>query len=220
MKKLAHLVTRCLIIGGLTLTLAACGRTETPVTTPVDSPVTDAGQVEITAGSKIPTDITLPSGQTKIGSDEEPDTSKAPQVVVPGGDTFLFVGKGVEFTPTQAAAPILEALGPANSVYEAPSCVFAGTDQVYAYDGFEVNTCDVDGINTIVGMFLTDTAASTPEGITYGSSLSEVLEVYGEPDEESVGQMTWQREKSQLVIVILDDAVTSISYIGEFEDAV
>lgn len=145
------------------------------------------------------------------------NTAKTESASETDNQDIAFAYDEIRFIPTDPASPIIEALGEPDSFYEAPSCVFAGNDQVYAYPGFEINTASYNDLDVIVGIFLTDGQVSTPEGITVGSTLDEAIDAYGEPDiDDGTGQITWHYEGFDLIIVNIDNQITSLSYLGQF----
>lgn len=131
-------------------------------------------------------------------------------------DLYMFEYNNVRFAPKDSAPVVRGNLGEYSSLYQAPSCVFEGQDNVYAYDGFELNTADYNGEEVVVGMFITGADFKTPSGLHIGSTYDEVVELYGEPDLEEIGQFTWISEDCDVVIVFIDDVAVSISYIGNF----
>jgi len=157
--------------------------------------------------------VSQPSLITKIINEDGQDEQDS---IDSQEDKFIFEYNDVAFKAGDEAAPVIEQLGQADSQYEAPSCVFVGNDVVYVYDGFEVNTAKLDEKEVIVGIFITDDTIATPDGIKIGSNADEVIAVYGEPDQDEVGQMTWISDKVHLVIIAMNDEVTNISYIGQF----
>ncbi len=169
--------------------------------------LTSAKDIEVLVMSDLPE----PSGGVvKI---EEPRQTEGDSTDDSGGRWKVFSSQGVTIAPGDDMESVLRDLGDPNSTYESPSCLFEGNDLVYDFDGFEINAAIIDGKETCVAVFLTDDSAQTPEGITIGSSLSDMLEAFGEPDGEEVGQYTWLDDDSELVIVVIDDSVSSISYL-------
>lgn len=166
---------------------------------------------EASAGAPVMSDLPEPSGGVVVIGDPS-RTSEAPTDGTQGRWKDFSV-QGVAIAPGDDMESVLRELGDPNSKYESPSCLFEGNDLVYSYDGFDVNAAVIDGKEVCVGVFLEDESVQTPEGIALGSSLADVLGAFGEPDEEETGQYNWFGDDSELVIVVIDDAVTSISYL-------
>ena len=68
-------------------------------------------------------------------NDEKTDTNK---VTEPKG--YVFEYNGVKIGMDMEAAPIISALGEADSYFEAPSCAFECLDKTYSYGSFEIDT--------------------------------------------------------------------------------
>lgn len=203
---------------GLAASLTACqtNATQRPVTNAASgttaqatkeqntNQVTTSGQTE-----KSQTATTAQAGdkKTKLGKKSNPNYK----------DTFYFESNGIAFTTGEPAKEILEKLGKAEKQYEAPSCVFDGNDQVYSYKGFDVNVATVDGVEVVVGIFLTSQDSSTPEGLKKGDTAEQVKELYGQPDSDNMGQMSWKKGKVEFLVVMFEGKVETISYLGIFK---
>ncbi|WP_459128633.1 hypothetical protein [Guggenheimella bovis] len=165
-------------------------------------------------------------GSTVIHSTEQKETdtpqSTESKVEEVGGVTtepeaqFKLVYNGVSIVPKKEWAPALEKLGAPTDKGEAPSCAFEGKDIKYTYPGLEVQTAMIQGVETVTGAFITDTSAKTPEGLTIGSSIDDMKKAYGENFTEEFGSFTYDQGEYRLNIVVIDDKVTAISYIGNF----
>lgn len=218
MRKITGKLFLASIVASLILSTACQSSGETSVVPPVETEATQSIEETSTSGAA-ETEVT-----DVIETTIEPtQQGGAQQLVNPNADQiaaaqkFSFTAKGLTFTPEENADPVINHLGDAKTIYQAPSCAFEGEDTVYAYDGFEVNTANYKGQEVVVGIFLTDENVSTPAGIKLGSSLEDVLAAYGDPDSDEMGQLTWVDEQCNLTIVVLGDEVTSISLIGNFD---
>ena len=129
-------------------------------------------------------------------------------------DLFIFTSNGVEVKMNAEADPIVEALGEPVSSYEAPSCAFQGTDYIYTYDGFQINTYPLNDVNYVSSVVLISDAVSTPEGLEIGGTLEDMVAAYGEDYTEEYGMYTYTRGDSQLAVLIGDGAITSIEYLA------
>lgn len=158
------------------------------------------------------TDLPEPSGGV-VRIEGAGETTKATSTVDSDYRWKAFNSQGVSVAPGDDMKHLLRELGDPKSTYEAPSCLFEGNDRVYSYQGFDINMAIIDGKEICVAVFLTDESVKTPEGLTIGSSLAEMQKAFGDHDEEETGQYTWRGENSELVIVVIEDKVTSISYL-------
>ena len=129
-------------------------------------------------------------------------------------DLFIFTSNGVEVKMIAEADPIVEALGEPVSSYEAPTCAFQGTDYIYTYDGFQINTYPLNDVNYVSSVVLISDAVSTPEGLEIGGTLEDMVAAYGEDYTEEYGMYTYTRGDSQLAVLIGDGTITSIEYLA------
>lgn len=107
---------------------------------------------------------------------------------------------------------VLDALGEANSYFEAASCAFEGLDKTYTYSGFVITTRpdgDEDYVNSIL---LTDDSVTTAEGIYIGSTQTDVLAAYGQANVEN-DVIQYTLDNTTLNFILKDGAVISIEYI-------
>lgn len=194
----------CLFLLTETLLTSCQDRTEYERTTssvnqsafPIQSNLPAPSEGVVRIGGK--TAATGVSGDPSASSDE-------------GWQTFTY--RGVPILPGDQIEHILSSLGDPKSIYETPSCFFDGNDRVYSYEAFDVNSAVIDGKETCVAVIITGSSVKTPEGIAIGSSAADVQSAYGAYDSEETGQYVWHRHGAELVIVIIEDQVTSISYI-------
>lgn len=127
-------------------------------------------------------------------------------------EAFVFTAGGTDILMNAEAAPIVGKLGEAISYFEAESCAFQGTDRIYTYDGFQLNTYPLNDVDYVSSVFFTSDAVSTPEGLEIGSSKEDMLAAYGEEYTEEYDQYTYNKGDSRLVFLLEDGAVTSIEY--------
>ena len=162
------------------------------------------------------------SGQTGNGGNASGDQSQNSGDADSGdsgngaqeASAFVFTSDGVEIKMNAEADPIVEALGEPVSSYEAPSCAFQGTDYIYTYDGFQINTYPLNDVNYVSSVVLISDAVSTPEGLEIGGTMEDMVAAYGEDYTEEYGMYTYTRGDSQLAVLIGDGAITSIEYLA------
>ena len=101
-----------------------------------------------------------------------------------GLSSCIFIGEtelklGAEFTEEARTA-----LGEPESVEEAPSCHYDGTDNIYRYAGLTVFTYMQDEKSILYSVEVSDEAYPTPEGVKVGMTLDEAKALCGDGAEE------------------------------------
>lgn len=129
-----------------------------------------------------------------------------------GDDGYSLIYNNVEIKPGGKMAPVISALGDPTNYFEAASCAFAGLDKTYIYGSVQVNTYPDGKNDRILSVVLLDDACITPEGVTVGSEVSEVIAAYGENYTESGTAMIYNRGGTQLKFLVRDGCVTSVQY--------
>ena len=142
------------------------------------------------------------------GSEDNGETGNGGQEA----SAFVFTSNGVEVRMNAEADPIVEAMGEPVSTFEAPSCAFQGTDYIYTYDGFQINTYPLNDVNYVSSVVFMSDAVSTPEGLEIGKTKDDMIAAYGEDYTEEYDQYTYTRGDSQLVVLIEDGYISSIEY--------
>lgn len=113
--------------------------------------------------------------------------------------------------------PIINALGEADSYFEAASCAFQGLDKIYTYSGFEIYTYPNGDKDFISSVYLKDDSVETDKGICLGSSLDEVKKAYGNNYEEKSGEYSYTLGETKLSFLIEDDYVSAITFYALIE---
>lgn len=142
-----------------------------------------------------------------------PEPTEPEVIEEPSKEGYFFKPKAVSFTTGEPATPAMDSMGEYLDTFSAPSCAFEGEDTVYKYDNFELYTYDKNGEPYISGIFLLDESASTPEGLHIGSTVEEMISLYGENYEETVGSYTYLKGDTELIVVTSEGEVISITYI-------
>ncbi|HKL98940.1 MAG TPA: hypothetical protein VJZ06_03400 [Mobilitalea sp.] len=149
----------------------------------------------------------------KTGEDNSSEKDK----VEPSG--YPFVYNDVTIYMNTDVAPIKEALGEPAQYFEAESCAFKGLDKTYYYSGIELTTYPKeDGSDFISSINFKDDSVSTPEGIFLGSTAQNVIDAYGEDYEGGATSYTYTLGDSQLLIILEDEEVISITYLAIVEE--
>lgn len=129
-------------------------------------------------------------------------------------NAYIFEINGVEIPMNVEVAPIIEQLGDSKEYFEAESCAFQGMEKTYTYDGFEIYTYEIEGVDSVASISLLDDSVKTKEGIYLYSSLEDVKSAYGDDYEESLGLYTYILGDSKLSFLIDKEEVVSIEYIA------
>ena len=126
--------------------------------------------------------------------------------------TAEFEYNGVKVGMDMEAAPIIAALGEANTYFEAPSCAFEGLDKTYGYGSFELDTYELEGKDYIAGVFFCDDLIETPEGVCLFETKADMTKAYGENYVEEMGMLVYEKEGMKLKFILEGNEITSIEY--------
>ena len=126
------------------------------------------------------------------------------------GEPFAFTWNNVKLIP--GAAFDASKLPEATSTYEVPSCALEGTDNVYNYDTFEVTAYNEGKGEYIYSIYLIDPNLTTPEGLALGDDLAKAVSLYGDNYTQEDTAYIYESAKTQLVLLLQDDAIVSIEY--------
>lgn len=129
-----------------------------------------------------------------------------------GEKGYLFKYNGVTVGIDMEAAPIIEALGEADSYFEAPSCAFEGMDKMYTYGSFEIDTYEQNGKDYISSVVFKDDMIATPEGVSLFMKKEDITKAYGDTYTEEHGMLIYEKDGMKLKFLIEDDEITLIEY--------
>ncbi len=183
MKRFRFISVICLAMA-LVFALAACGSTDT-----TGDGAADAGDA---------------SAEAEV-ADEAEAADEAAQTV----DAYTVTMRDTTIIMNAEAEPIIEGLGDDYSYFESESCAFEGLDKVYSYSGFKLNTYPVDDVDYVSSVVFMDDTVETDEGICIGSAKDDVIEAYGEADEDNGTVMTYEKGDSVMTIGINEDGAVS-----------
>ncbi len=130
---------------------------------------------------------------------------------------YAFTVSGLDIVMGEAAGDFLTKTGSPSDKYSAPSCAFDGDDTVYDFGSYQITTYMTNGKEIFTGVYLLDGSHSTKEGIKIGSGLSDMLAVYGDDYQENYGAYTYSKGLTDLSFVVINDVITSISYLHKVE---
>ncbi|MPW26754.1 hypothetical protein GC105_13260 [Alkalibaculum sp. M08DMB] len=141
---------------------------------------------------------------------EDVETNKN-EVIEPTG--YVFEDKGVTIAMHAEAEEIIKKMT-AIDYFEAESCAFQGMEKIYTYNGYELHTYELDGVDRVATVMLLDDSVSTKEGIYLYSTLEDVIEAYGDKYTENLGVYTYELDDSKISFMVENEEVISIEYIA------
>lgn len=156
-----------------------------------------------------PTPVENQNNQDNQGT-ENNDKAETNKVTEPKG--YVFEYNGVKIGMDMEAAPIISALGEADSYFEAPSCAFEGLDKTYGYGSFEIDTYEQDGKDYISTVFFCDDLIETTEGVCLFETKADMIKAYGEGFKEEFGMLVYEKDGMKLKFILEGDEITSIEY--------
>ena len=129
--------------------------------------------------------------------------------------TVDYVLNGTTIVVGEEAAPVLEKLGDADDVFEAPSCAFTGVSYYYTYGGVQVVTYPDEHDQTLNRLYevdLIDGSAATNEGIKVGDSYDDLIAKYGTPTQETPAYASSQTDGKAVRFFLEGDSIKQIVY--------
>lgn len=161
-------------------------------------------EVPVTSGLKTKNS----QGQTT----DESGTASEPAKMQPEKYGYVFCYHNIEIAVDMPAAPILEALGKEQSVFEAESCVTGDIIRTYSYGSFELDTYEQEGEEYISCICFRDDTVMTKEGIRLFMTMEQMISVYGTEYEEKAGTILYSQEQMKLKFILKDTEIISIQY--------
>ena len=152
-------------------------------------------------------------GGKKIDNSGATGTEASANAVTSGG--YVFSSGSAQVVIDAPAADIIEKLGTPVEQYEAPSCAFGDLDKVWTYNGFRVDTYQIDGVDYILDVVFTDDSVTTAEGVRIGDTLDAVKNAYGEPTTVDGTQAVYDKDQMKLTFLLNGDAVKSVQYLSK-----
>ena len=188
--------------------LCGCGADNSSSTAP-------AAQESPAAESSAAEEPVAESSEEASSEAESSEESAAEQTAETEQITFDYVLNGTTIVVGEEAAPVLEALGEAESVFEAPSCAFTGVSYYYTYGGVQVVTYPDEhdqSLNRLYEVDLVDDTAATNEGIKVGDTYDDLLAKYGTPDQETPAYAMYQTEGKAVRFFLEGENIKQIVY--------
>lgn len=184
------IVTICLVMA---MVLAGCGGNDTKVI---------EGEVQAVTAEKGTVDNVSDDAKQEQESEKETVSYKG----------YAYICNDVVIEMDADAAPIIDALGEADSYFESPSCAFQGIDKTYTYGSIEIDTYPTDEKDYVSAVVFKDDSVVTMEGIGIGDTLEKVREVYGSEGSGEGGMVVYEKDAMKLCFIIQDNVVAAIEY--------
>ena len=156
------------------------------------------------------TETTAPAPTTPGQNTEDNRTSEE--------NEFVFEVNGISIPMHAEAAPILEKLGGSQEYFEAESCAIPGLEKTYSFDGFDLYTYEIEGVDYIAAITILDDTVATKEGVYLYDNKDAVLQTYGDKYAKKLDLYTYTLSKSELAFLIENDEVVSIEYTATFDE--
>ena len=192
--------------------MTGCGAQSQPAADPQTSAPTDAAApAETEAAADTPESVQddAAPADTPADADASQPAGEAAQI------EFDYNLNGTKIVVGEEAAPVLEALGESDSVFEAPSCAFTGTSYFYTYGGVQVVTYPDEHdqtLNRIYEVDLTDDTAATNEGIAVGDTYEDMIAKYGKPAQETPAYAMYQTDGKAVRFFLTGNSISQIVY--------
>ena len=87
---------------------------------------------------------------------------------------------------------VIEKLGEGYEYAEGKSCAYDGLDKTYAYSEVEFFTNPLAEGDIVTEIYTESPSVTTSKGLTVGASRQEVLDTYGQPDEDDGYILTYR----------------------------
>lgn len=192
--------------------LCGCGADNSSSTAPAAS---ESSAAESSAAEESAAESSEEAPSEAESAAESSEESAAEQTAETAQITFDYVLNGTTIVVGEEAAPVLEALGEAESVFEAPSCAFTGVSYYYTYGGVQVVTYPDEhdqSLNRLYEVDLVDDTAATNEGIKVGDTYDDLLAKYGTPDQETPAYAMYQTEGKAVRFFLEGENIKQIVY--------
>jgi len=138
---------------------------------------------------------------------EEP----APQQETVGNVTeYVFSFQGVTVIPGESMPQA--AADAAISATQYSSCVGAGLETLYTYEGFDITARNGGSSTQVYSIYFHSADISTPEGLSIGDGVERVETLYGEPDSQGGYAWVYNDGRTDLIILLAENAVVGIEY--------
>ncbi len=154
-------------------------------------------------------------GENEVKNDGGDDGgAKVSAPSAPAGG-YIFESNGAKIEIDAKMADIEKELGEPKSYFESPSCAFGDLDKVYTYNGFRIDTYQIDGVDYVYDIVFMDDTVKTPEGAYIGDTVDTIKGFYGEPASEDDKSLVYEDGNMKLVFLLSDGSVSTIEYLSK-----
>ena len=154
---------------------------------------TPAPAVEVQA-----TEVPAEPVQTEVQA--SPAAAATPEAEPEAALELYFESRGVRIEPWMEAAPVLQALGQPIGSFEADSCAYIGKDLFYWYPGFELTVNEVEGVDRITAITVTDDTVTIPQGLRIYDDEEKLVSLLGGRDDNGI--YTYQTGRTLLLVQV------------------
>ncbi len=100
-----------------------------------------------------------------------------------------------------------------DSSYTVPSASGDGSNRVYCFEGVEITTFSDEMMTQyVLSIYIMDDRIHTPESVSIGDSVDQVLAAYGKQENDQSGVLLYRKNGTVLEIITVNGSVTSIEY--------
>lgn len=189
-----------------------------PATTPTAASTASSTAAATTAATTTATVQATTSTTSAPTTSVTTDASMPSRLTGPFTDADLALTiEGKSYALLSDASGLLKALGDDCQVSEAESCVYEGMDKTFDYGFIQIFTIPNGDVDMIDGIYLLDDRYETARGIKVGAAMSDVIDAYGEKEDN--GGLIYNKSGDpenlgdpNLTFVIENDKVTAISF--------
>lgn len=149
------------------------------------------------------------------GNESETDKGNKKDDYSPDYGELYFASGDFKFGVMDEADAVMDKLGEPDGSFENQSCAYQGTDMVYYYDGFELTVHNLDGVDRVIGVKLSDDTVQTPQGLKIGMSKDDCESILNDLGGEMSGATVYKATCGSTALVVgfgSDNTVSSIEY--------
>lgn len=153
------------------------------------------------------------TNNSQQSSKSTPKPTNPPQEGSFAASDAVFVYNGNQVVLNSDMNTVLAALGEADSMTAAPSCIGVGEDKTYRYDGFTVTTYPLGDKDCVMEVKVLDPDLATAKGISLGSTVADMTAAYGTGYRTFGYIYAYQtNDNKSLQFFVEDGVITELSY--------
>ena len=153
------------------------------------------------------------NNSSQQSSKSTPKPTNPPQEGSFAASDAVFVYNGNQVVLNSDMNTVLAALGEADSMTAAPSCIGVGEDKTYRYDGFTVTTYPLGDKDCVMEVKVLDPDLATAKGISLGSTVADMTAAYGTGYRTFGYIYAYQtNDNKSLQFFVEDGVITELSY--------